>query len=253
MTKEEAKKMLTNTKVYVNGKSNEIQEKLFEIGLEWFGHKGNAILHVDSPFLYLTGDITYNESMLFFKDSPLKEISADDILNIKLGEEPFPKNGDILFIKEKYFNEPLISIFNKIENKSVYTYIDFIFKTGTFSALDLSEYYLCYVNGIDVLRLATKEEKELLFNALKEKGLKWNDETKEVETIEQPKKEYIFKPFDKVLVRDFEDDKWEIDLFEKINDDDEEFTFNCLFANWTFCIPYEGNEELFDTSNSAKE
>ena len=137
MTKEEAKKMLTNTKVYVNGKSNEIQEKLFEIGLEWFGHKGNAILHVDSPFLYLTGDITYNESMLFFKDSPLKEISADDILNIKLGEEPFPKNGDILFIKEKYFNEPLISIFNKIENKSVYTYIDFIFKTGTFSALDL--------------------------------------------------------------------------------------------------------------------
>ena len=107
--------------------------------------------------------------------------------------------------------------------------------------------------ALDVLRLATKEEKELLFNALKEKGLKWNDETKEVETIEQPKKEYIFKPFDKVLVRDFEDDKWEIDLFEKINDDDEEFTFNCLFANWTFCIPYEGNEELFDTSNSAKE
>ena len=29
MTKAEAKKMLTNTKVYVNGKTTEIQEKLF--------------------------------------------------------------------------------------------------------------------------------------------------------------------------------------------------------------------------------
>lgn len=252
MTKEEAKKMLTNTKVYVNGKSKQIQEKLFEIGLEWFGHKGNAILHVDSPFLYLTGDITYNESMLFFKDSPLTEISAEDILNIKLDEELFPKNGDILFIKENFY-EPLISIFKKIENKSVYTHIDFNFKTGSFYDLDLSECYLCYVNGTDELRLATKEEKEILFSALKEKGLVWNEETKKVETIEQPKKEHVFKPFDKVLVRDFEDDKWGIDFFEKINDDDEEFTFNCLSENWNFCIPYEGNEELLDTSNSPKE
>ena len=37
MTKEEAKKMLTNTKVYVNGKTKEIQEKLFEIGFSWIG------------------------------------------------------------------------------------------------------------------------------------------------------------------------------------------------------------------------
>ena len=253
MTKEESKMMFTNTKVYVNGKSKEIQEKLFEIGLEWFGHKGNAILHVDSPFLYLTGDITYNESMLFFKDSPLTEISAEDILNIKLDEELFPKNGDILFIKEKYSNEPFVSIFKKIEDKRIYTYIDLIIKTGYLNDLDLSESYLCYVNDIDVLRLATKEEKELLFNALKEKGLIWNEGTKDVETIEQPKKEYVFKPFYKVLVRDFEDEKWGIDIFEKINDDDEEFTFNCLSENWTFCIPYEGNEELLDTSNSPKE
>ena len=252
MTKEEAKKMLTNTKVYVNGESNEIQEKLFEIGLEWFGHKGNAILHVDSPFLYLTGDITYNESMLFFKDSPLTEISAEDILSIKLDEELFPKNGDILFIKERGSNKPCVSIFNRIEGKWVYTYIDLNIETGDLYDIDLSECYLCYVNGIDVLRLATKEEKEILFSALKGKGLKWNEETKEVETIEQPKKEYIFKPFDKVLVRDFEDDKWEIDFFEKIDDDDEEFTFNCLSENWTFCVPYEGNEELLDTSNSPK-
>lgn len=253
MTKEEAKKMLTNTKVYVNGKSEEIQEKLFEIGFLWKDNEEKEISHMAYPFLYLTEYFTCDESMSFFKDSPLKEISAEDILNIKLDEELFPKNGDILFIKEKYSNEPFISIFNKIENKSVYTYIDLNIKTGSFYDLDLSECYLCYVSEIDVLRLATKEEKELLFNALKEKGLIWNDETKEIETIEKPKKEYVFKPFDKVLVRDFEDEKWGIDFFEKINDDDEEFTFNCLSENRTFCIPYEGNEELLGTSNSAKE
>ena len=253
MTKEEAKKMLTNTKVYVNGKSKQIQEKLFEIGFLWKGDEEKEISHMAYPFLYLTEYITCNESMLFFKDSPLKEISADDILSIKLDEELFPKNGDILFIKEKYYNGPLISIFNKIENKSVYTHIDFNFKTGSFYDLDLSECYLCYVNEIDELRLATKEEKEILFSALKEKGLVWNEETKKVETIEQPKKEYVFKPFDKVLVRDFEDDKWEINFFEKINDNGEAFPFSCLSENWTFCIPYEGNEELLDTSNSPKE
>ena len=253
MTKEEAKKMLTNTRVYVNGKSKQIQEKLFEIGFLWKGNEDKEISHMAYPFLYLTEYITCNESMLFFKDSPLKEISAEDILNIKLDEELFPKNGDILFIKEKDSNEPFVSIFKKIEDKSVYTHIDFNFKSGSFYDLDLSECYLCYVNDIDVLRLATKEEKELLFNALKEKGLIWNDETKEIETIEKPKKEHVFKPFDKVLVRDFEDEKWGIDLFGKINDDDEAFPFNCLSENWTFCIPYEGNEELLGTSNSAKE
>ena len=253
MTKEEAKKMLTNTKVYVNGKSKQIQEKLFEIGFLWKGDEEKEISHMAYPFLYLTEYITCNESMLFFKDSPLTEISAEDILNIKIDEELFPKNGDILFMKEKDSNEPFVSIFKKIEDKRIYTYIDLIIKTGYLNDLDLSESYLCYVNDIDVLRLATKEEKELLFNALKEKGLIWNEGTKDVETIEQPKKEHVFKPFDKVLVRDFEDDKWGIDIFEKINDDDEEFTFNCLSENWTFCIPYEGNEELLDTSNSPKE
>ena len=78
------------------------------------------------------------------------------------------------------------------------------------------------------------------------------EEKKEVEKIEQPKKEHEFHPFDKVLVRDFEDDKWEIGFFEKINDNSEAFPFSCLSENWTFCIPYEGNEELLGTSNTPK-
>ena len=251
MTKEEAKMMLTNTKVYVNGKSKEIQEKLFEIGLEWFGHKGNAILHVDSPFLYLTGDITYNESMLFFKDSPLTEISSEDILNIKIDEEFIPKHGDIIFvksgdssfieIKDSYKDDGLT---NKCIWCSYYISLGFPFSVNESSYL--------FKDDIDEIRLANVYERNLLFYALKEKGLVWNEEKKEVEKIEQPKKEHEFHPFDKVLVRDFEDDKWEIGFFEKINDNSEAFPFSCLSENWTFCIPYEGNEELLGTSNTPK-
>jgi hypothetical protein len=184
MTKEEAKKILTNTKVYVNGKSKEIQDKLFEIGFRW-GSGYNNVKNTDSPFMFVDDNSCFeiDSDMNFFKKYPYKEISADDILNIKLDEELFPKNGDILFIKEEYSNEPWISIFKKLEDKSIYTYIDLDIKTGFLNDLDFSENYLCYVNDIDVLRLATKEEKEILFSALKEKGLVWNEETKGVETI----------------------------------------------------------------------
>ena len=189
------------------------------------------------------------------KEVELLDTSIKDghiVVKYSLKEEFIPQHGDILFVKDDTCS--FIEIFDSYKddglgNKCIWSssYI------STSFPLSANKCGYLYVNDIDELRLATKEEKELLFNALKEKGLIWNEGTKDVETIEQPKKEHVFKPFYKVLVRDFEDDKWEIDLFEKINDDDEEFTFNCLSENWTFCIPYEGNEELLDTSNSPKE
>ena len=84
MTKEEAKEMLTNSKVYVNGKSKEIQEKLFEIGFKWRGSIENIIRVENSPFLCIENSITHSDDMLVFKNSPLKEVSAEDILNIKI-------------------------------------------------------------------------------------------------------------------------------------------------------------------------
>ena len=100
------------------------------------------------------------------------------------------------------------------------------------------------------VRLATEEEKNKLFSALKEKGYVWNGKTKEVENI---KKEHEFNPFDKVLVRDFEEDNWDINLFQEIVGEDIDYQFVCLSGCFNFCVPYEGNEELLGTSNSPKE
>lgn len=87
MTKEEAKKMLTNTKVYVNGKTKEIQEKLFKIGFRWRGISENRIMWENIPFLFIKSNITQSNEMLVFKNSELREISAEDILNIKIDEK----------------------------------------------------------------------------------------------------------------------------------------------------------------------
>ena len=58
---------------------------------------------------------------------------------------------------------------------------------------------------------------------------------------------YKFKPFDRVLVRDTEDDDWHVSLFvRKIADAQyKEERYECLNGTgWIYCIPYEGNEHL---------
>lgn len=64
----------------------------------------------------------------------------------------------------------------------------------------------------------------------------------------QPKLQ--FKPFDKVLVRDSDHSKWECDLFSHL--DDKNGTFVCISDWWYQCIPYEGNEDLLETTIKPK-
>ena len=251
MTREESKKMLTNTKVYVNGKSKEIQEKLFEIGFSWRGNQENYIMNLNYPFLFIEKSITCGLTMGSFANSELKEISVDDILNIKIDEEFTLKNGNI-FYSTDLEGKSWISIFNRIEDDGYFDYAD----------LCLENIDLYCSNGICLfgesddtfnVRLATEEEKNKLFSALKEEGYVWNPETKNIEEIVKPKQTHEFNPFDKVLVRDFGENNWSIDFFQEISGEDIDYKYICLSNEWNFCIPYEGNEELLGTSNSPKE
>ena len=67
---------------------------------------------------------------------------------------------------------------------------------------------------------------------------------------EKSKKQSAFKPFDKVLVRDSESDKWRANLFGYIDNDGY---YHCVYANWAYCIPYEGNEHLLGTTNNVED
>ena len=59
------------------------------------------------------------------------------------------------------------------------------------------------------------------------------------------KHETELKPFDKVLVRDEDDDEWVCDIFSHIEEDD---LYYCVGTRWKQCIAYEGNEHLLGTS-----
>lgn len=139
---------MKDCKIYVNGKSEAIQKKLFEMGCKWID--GNvSVLKTSSPFLYVKNDIiSEGSSMDVFSNKKLlqPEISAEEILNMK--------------------------------------------------------------------------------------------------------PEHQFKPFDKVLVRDGDNESWFADFYSH-NDHEESFMFICVGSSYNQCIPFEGNEHLLGTTNPA--
>lgn len=87
MIKEEIKKFLENTKVCVNGKSEEIQKKLFSFGYKWrFGK--NKVKFTGKPFLFINddGEITHSDDRDFFNRQEETEITAEQILSLELTE-----------------------------------------------------------------------------------------------------------------------------------------------------------------------
>ncbi len=59
--------------------------------------------------------------------------------------------------------------------------------------------------------------------------------------------EVTFEPFQRVLVRDSNESKWEINLFERKQDGN----FLCLYGCWFYCIPYnDDTKHLLGTTDS---
>lgn len=124
---------------------------------------------------------------------------------------------------------------------------------SSFISLDLSSLTLSmgfrtsfFKKDLCKLRLATEEEKKQLFSALEKDGKAWDAGKKEVIDLKPKVK---LKPFDKVLVRDSQSDKWRVNLFGYIGKDGY---CHCVYANWAYCIPYEGNELLLGTSKDVE-
>lgn len=90
MTREEINTFLANTKVYVAGKSKEIQEKLFSIGYKWY--KGDTdVIFTEYPFLYIDTNhhISYGRDMCTFTEQENREITVEEILSLELTEPAY--------------------------------------------------------------------------------------------------------------------------------------------------------------------
>ena len=126
MTKEEIRKFLDNTKVYVNGKSKEIQEKLFSFGYKWLG--GNKVQFMEQPFLFISDDgrITHSNNMDFFKNCEETEITAEQILSLELTESFRPFKD-----KDECWNEMLKHMpFGWIREEQEYSQIQLVMNSG---------------------------------------------------------------------------------------------------------------------------
>ena len=161
---------------------------------------------------------------------------------LEVEKQPEFKDGDILYITDRIVSCNFIIIYKNQEGDRIYRYATLpednlvIMTKGGF----LSD------NGGLSKRYATEEEKQQLFEALAKKGKAWDAVKKQIIDL-KPKIE--LKPFDKVLVRNRNTQRWHADLFGFKSDGVNVF-YHCVGSSWNFCIPYIGNESLLGTTDN---
>ena len=92
----------------------------------------------------------------------------------------------------------------------------------------------------------TETQQIILFDALEKEGKAWDAEKKQIVDL-KPKVE--LKPFDKVLIRDINAERWKASFFSY---KEESHYVSIEGRCWRQCIPYEGNEHLLGTTEDVE-
>lgn len=158
------------------------------------------------------------------------------------------KDGDILCSSRT--SQPFILNFFDLLNDNIHSYC----------GIDCSNNFHKGSNNwtyASTVRYATEEEKQKLFQAIKDNGYKWNVETKTLEKLEEEKPKWnpeTLQPFDKVLVKEVECDKcWGGDLF-LYQDKSSDYPYAGIRTTYKYCIPYnEETKHLLGTDQEAPE
>lgn len=180
-------------------------------------------------------------------------------LTLRIPELLTYKEGDVIYCQNRDNTFKWISIVKEIWNDKLLGFDEHIAFFP--SKKDKKLQYHSYSDNIGFTRKATVEEKQQLIKALQEdnseeskKILKQFFNFKEDENVTESKEksECQFQPFDKVLVRDSEQGKWNIEFFGFIVDD-ENFKYRCLYDSYRYCIPYnEKTKHLLGTTDNWK-
>ena len=163
------------------------------------------------------------------------------IIEEKKKAEWEPQDGDIVAWKDEEDNGPdAVSIY-KGKDRGYATML-------TNGDIIYSPYAIFAMN---IIRPATDEEKQRLFDAMAKKGKRWNAEKKVVEDIPKP---YEFKKGEPVLVRADEFHRWIIAAYT--SKDELGFIANAGVSviHWKYCLPYnEKTMHLLGTKEDYKE
>lgn len=157
--------------------------------------------------------------------------------------QPEFKNGDIAYAD--YGNKQVVFIVSgKTDISEGYNSFIALDLKGI---LDMGRRMSFFKKDLCKLRLATEEEEQQLFDALAKENKAWDAEKKEIVDL---KPKYELKPFDKVVVRCSEADRWSIDFFSyKVSNG-----YICTGDAWfKYCLPYnEETAKLIGITNNAK-
>lgn len=112
------------------------------------------------------------------------ELQVGDTITIPDGCKAIVKEGSVVFEKEfedgdVLVNNNVIFIYRKQETQKATYYVCVYAEEINYGKSTINR----YAGYIEEARLATEEEKQLLFDKMKEQGLKWNAEEKKVEKI----------------------------------------------------------------------
>lgn len=163
------------------------------------------------------------------------------------------KDGDVLCCKSGW-----MCIFKSLNNHtntfSSYCFMDsdkYFFNSGS-ECHTLDKKFINAYNG--EIHPATKEQRDLLFQKIKEAGYKWNDETKTLEKLLEHKFDpKTLQPYDKVLVNDHPDTMWKVDFYSH-KDESKAYPYRCIGNSYTYCIPYnDETKQLVGTTDEAPE
>ena len=126
-------------------------------------------------------------------------------------------------------------VFGEVEFESINDIIGPIVvttNTGNAECFTADGKMYTYYNG-DCLLFPSKEQRD--WSKFKIKKPKFDPKT--------------LQPFDKVLVRDINSEKWKIQLFSHIIKDCFPYEYHCIGSCYNFCIPYNDDTKQLLTTN----
>lgn len=144
------------------------------------------------------------------------------------------KKGDVIM-----FNGQVPCLVTGDYSQDIKNWVCGLLEDGDFctNIIHPSEWCPCFYT------FATKEVKDKLFEAMDKAGYTWDGETLK-------KKEPQFKPFEKVLVRDAESDKWRCAFYSYFEPYSAYPYVTISNGAYAMCIPFEGNEHLVGTTKN---
>lgn len=219
-------------------KGTKLYSPLFgNIILEEINYTGATVIRIryspkNCTTFYSTG-LYYNyedAECLLFPSSEMRDWSK------------FFKRGDIIT------NGNVIAVFKEWTD-STYTY----FKTSLYiwSSEEGRVYTTESTYNVTYFQLASKTQQEHFIKRIEAfYNGKFNPITLRVEPV-KPEVTFNLKPFDKVLVRDYLNQKWTINMFSYYDSEEDSYHYVCVNSQYRYCLPYnEQTAHLVGTTNN---